>query len=65
LQESRVSVKAYLCFYDSQWDKLIAAENEDNALLDNYPKRSVWTTWAISYKAVLNKDEAAAHLLLL
>ncbi|KAF2022646.1 FabD/lysophospholipase-like protein, partial [Setomelanomma holmii] len=65
LQESRVSVEAYLRFYDQQWDKLMAAENEDDAPLDDYPARSVWTTWAISYKAVLDKDEAAAHLLLL
>jgi tetratricopeptide (TPR) repeat protein len=65
LQESRVSVEAYLRFYDQQWDKLMAAENKDDAPLDDYPDRSVWTTWTISYKAVLNKDEAAAHLLLL
>jgi tetratricopeptide (TPR) repeat protein len=65
LQESKVSIEAYLRFYDQQWDKLMAAENGDNAPLDDYPDRSVWTTWAISYKAVLNKDEAAAHLLLL
>ena len=43
----------------------MAAENEDDAPLDDHPARSVWTTWAISYKAVLDKDEAAAHLLLL
>lgn len=65
MQESRVSVDAYLRFYDQQWDRLMAAENEDAAPLDDYPDRSVWTTWAISYKAVLDKDKVAADPLLL
>jgi len=65
LQESRVSVEAYLSFYDQQWDELMAAGNQDDAPLQDYLDRSVWTTWAISYQAVIDKDETAAHLLLL
>jgi tetratricopeptide (TPR) repeat protein len=65
LQESRVSVEAYLRFYDQQWDELMAVGNEDDAPLQDYPDRSVWTTWAISYQAIYDKHKFAAHLLLL
>jgi hypothetical protein len=41
LQESRVSVEAYLRFYDQQWDELMAVGGEDDALLQDYPNRSV------------------------
>lgn len=36
-----------------------------DAPLQDYPDRSVWTTWAISYQAIRDKHEAAANLLLL
>jgi hypothetical protein len=36
-----------------------------NAPLQDYPDRSVWTTWAISYQAIREKHEATANLLLL
>ncbi|KAH7072022.1 hypothetical protein BKA63DRAFT_554892 [Paraphoma chrysanthemicola] len=65
LQESRVSVEAYLRFYDQQWDELMAVGNEDDAPLLDYPDRSVWTTWAISYQSIYDKHKFAAHLLLL
>jgi hypothetical protein len=65
LQESRVSVKDYLGLYDQQWDKLMVLENRDDALLQDYSDRSVWTTWAISYQAIHNRHEATANLLLL
>jgi tetratricopeptide (TPR) repeat protein len=36
-----------------------------DAPLQDYPDRSVWTTWAISYQAIRAKHEATANLLLL
>jgi Tfp pilus assembly protein PilF len=36
-----------------------------DAPLQDYPDRSVWTTWAISYQAIRLTDEATANLLLL
>lgn len=65
LQESRVSVKDYLGFYDQQWDELMVLGNKDDALLQDYSDRSVWTTWAISYQAIHDRHEATANLLLL
>jgi tetratricopeptide (TPR) repeat protein len=65
LQESGASVEVYLRFYDQQWDVLMAAGNDDDAPLQDYPDRSVWTTWAISYQAIYDRHESAAHLLLL
>jgi hypothetical protein len=43
----------------------MAVEDEDDAPLQDYPDRSVWTTWAISYQAIYDKHKFAAHLLLL
>jgi len=36
-----------------------------DAPLQDYPDRSVWTTWAISYNAIRESHEATANLLLL
>jgi tetratricopeptide (TPR) repeat protein len=36
-----------------------------DAPLQDYPERSVWTTWAISYQAIHDKHEHTAKLLLL
>ena len=36
-----------------------------NAPLQDYPDRSIWTTWTISYNAVRDQHEATANLLLL
>ena len=64
LQESRVGLGTYLTFYDQQWSELIESQNWD-ATLQDYPDRSVWTTWAISYKAICDRHKATANLLLL
>lgn len=37
----------------------------DDSPLQDYPCRSVWTTWAISYKAIRDKHKATTNLLLL
>ena len=40
---------AYIGFYERQWSELIELKDAADAPLQDYPKRSVWTTWAISY----------------
>ena len=42
-------------------------ESQDgaDAPLQDYPDRSVWTTWTISYHAMRKKNEARANLVLL
>ncbi|USP81646.1 hypothetical protein yc1106_08920 [Curvularia clavata] len=65
LQESGVSIETYLRFYEQQWNELMESRNETDSPLQDYPDRSVWTTWAISYQAIRSKHEATANLLLL
>ena len=65
LQESGVRVGTYLRFYEQQWKELMESRDEADAPLQDYPDRSVWTTWAISYRAIREKDENTANLLLL
>ncbi|PSN58604.1 hypothetical protein BS50DRAFT_614817 [Corynespora cassiicola Philippines] len=65
LQESGVGLSTYLRFYEEQWDELMESEEVAGAPLQDYPDRSVWTTWAISYKAVSYKDKNTANLLVL
>jgi tetratricopeptide (TPR) repeat protein len=65
LQESGVGLKTYLKFYNDQWEKLMESNHLADTPLQDYPDRSVWTTWAISYQAIRDKHEATANLLLL
>jgi tetratricopeptide (TPR) repeat protein len=65
LQESGVGLTTYLSFYEQQWSKLMESSHLADAPLQDYPDRSVWTTWAISYQAIRDKHEATANLLLL
>ena len=65
LQESGVGVRTYLKIYEQQWKELMESGDRNDAPLQDYPNRSVWTTWTISYNAVQKKDKNAANLLLL
>ncbi|KAJ4323146.1 hypothetical protein N0V94_002032 [Neodidymelliopsis sp. IMI 364377] len=65
LQQSEVELETYLRFYDEQWTELMETDNMSDAPLQDYPDRSVWTTWAISYQAIRNQHEHTANLLLL
>jgi tetratricopeptide (TPR) repeat protein len=69
LRESGVGIGTYIQFYEQQCKELMEpkdeTEDETYAPLQDYPGRSVWTTWAISYNAVREKDEATATFLLL
>jgi hypothetical protein len=65
LQESGIGLATYLRFYEQQWSELMQSDHLANAPLQDYPERSVWTTWASSYQATRDKHEATANLLLL
>ncbi|KAF2818243.1 FabD/lysophospholipase-like protein [Ophiobolus disseminans] len=65
LQESGAGLPTYLSFYEQQWSALMESNHLADAPLQDYPERSVWTTWAISYQAIRDKHEATANLLLL
>ncbi|KAF2189339.1 TPR-like protein [Zopfia rhizophila CBS 207.26] len=65
LWESGVGLGTYLRFYEQQWGELMESRNWADAPLQDYPDRSVWTTWAISYKAIQDKHKSTANLLLL
>jgi tetratricopeptide (TPR) repeat protein len=64
LQESGVGLTTYLSFYEQQWSELMESDHLADTPLQDYPDRSVWTTWAISYQAIRDKHEATANLLL-
>ena len=65
LQESGIELQTYIGFYEHQWKELMNSRDWEGAPLQDYPDRSVWTTWAISYKAVRARHVPAANLLLL
>ncbi|KAF2786451.1 FabD/lysophospholipase-like protein [Melanomma pulvis-pyrius CBS 109.77] len=65
LQESGVSLETYLRFYKHQWSELMESRGVADAPLQDYPDRCVWTTWAISYRAIHAKNKETANLLLL
>src|SRR5438045_2575379 len=65
LQESRVGLGTYLEFYKQQWKELMESRNWADSPLHDYPGRSVWTTWVISYNAIRDQHKATANLLLL
>jgi hypothetical protein len=65
LQESGIELDTYLRFHEKHWSDLMEMENEKDAPLQDYPNRSVWTTWAISYQAIRDTHEHTANLLLL
>ncbi|KAF2628855.1 hypothetical protein BU25DRAFT_466777 [Macroventuria anomochaeta] len=60
LQESGVGLKTYLRFYEQQWSELLKVDGVREVPLQDYPDRSVWTTWAISYYEIRNKHEQRA-----
>jgi hypothetical protein len=58
LLESGVGLEMYLHFYEQQWSELMKTDTVANGPVQDYPDRSVWTTWTISYQAI---REARAH----
>jgi hypothetical protein len=65
LQETGTEVQKYIEFYKEKWKELMGSRDWEGAPLQDYPDRSVWTTWAISYNAIRETHVAVANLLLL
>jgi hypothetical protein len=65
LRQSEISVAKYIQLYNQQWKSLMESQDRAGAPLRDYPDRSVWRTWTISYDAVRAKSMAATNLLLL
>ena len=65
LQETGTEFEKYIEFYEQKWKELMGSRNWEGAPLQDYPDRSVWTTWAISFSAIRKTHVATANLLLL
>jgi tetratricopeptide (TPR) repeat protein len=65
LQETGIELQKYIEFYEQKWQELMKSRDWGAAPLHDYPDRSVWTTWAISFGAIQEMNVAAANLLLL
>lgn len=56
LRQSEISVAKYIQLYEQQWKSLMESQDRASAPLRDYPDRSVWTTWTISYGAIQALD---------
>ena len=65
LRQSGIGIGKYIELYKQQWKDLMESQDRAGTPLYDYPERSVWTTWMISYHAIRAKSIAAANLLLL
>lgn len=65
LRETNTGFRKYLDYYDNKWADLMKTDDFTDMPLLDYPNRSIWTTWAISFDALHIQHEATAHLLLL
>jgi tetratricopeptide (TPR) repeat protein len=65
IQTSGSGLTKYISFYEKQWDELMTPSPLNDPTLKDYPDRSVWTTWTISYHAIREKHEHTANMLLL
>ena len=65
LHESGTTIKKYLQLCEEQLGEVVEVLEGWNRPLNDYPNRNVATTWIISYKAVLAKEEHVAHMLVL
>jgi tetratricopeptide (TPR) repeat protein len=65
IQTTGSGLTKYISFYEKQWDELMTPGPLNDPALKDYPDRSVWTTWTISYHAIREKHEHTANLLLL
>jgi tetratricopeptide (TPR) repeat protein len=65
IQTTGSGLTKYISFYKRQWDELMTPGPLNDPTLKEYPDRSVWTTWTISYHAIREKHEQTANLLLL
>ena len=54
MRETGSSFADYIEFYEKEW-KFLMKSHDDEPLRD-YPNRSVWTTWNLSYDAVRKRS---------
>jgi hypothetical protein len=60
-----MGLEMYPHFYEQQWSELMKTDTIADGPLQDYPNRSVRTTWKISYQAIRDNHEHMANLLLL
>lgn len=65
LEQSGMRLSEYIHHYKLRWDELVEPRDTTDTPLMDYPNRSVWTTWTISYQAIRDRHEPTANLLLL
>ena len=65
LNQTGTSIKTYLGDFDKQSNAVTEILHKSGKLLNDYANRSVWTTWNISYDAILTKNKQVANLLAL
>ncbi|KAI9676685.1 MAG: hypothetical protein M1829_003004 [Trizodia sp. TS-e1964] len=65
LQQSGVSLVTYLTFYEQHWEELMQTRDQVDTPLQDYPNRSIWTTWTISFNMIREQDKETSNLLLL
>jgi tetratricopeptide (TPR) repeat protein len=65
IQTNGSRLTKYVSFYEKQWAELMTPSPFNDPTLKDYPDRSVWTTWTISYQAIREQHEDTANLLLL
>ena len=65
LQESGMHLKKYLRLYEERRTEIAELLHGSDAPLEDYPNRSILTTWNISYGSILQQDEHVANLLVL
>jgi hypothetical protein len=64
LSESGIELEIYIGFYEQQWKDLMDSRDWADAPLHDYPDRSIWTTWAITYNTIRERHVATANLIL-
>jgi tetratricopeptide (TPR) repeat protein len=65
IQATGSGLTKYISFYEKQWDELMTPGPLNDPALKDYPDRSVWTTWTISYQTIREQHEDTTNLLLL
>lgn len=63
IEQSGISIKTYLHLFQEQQGKSARSMVLLDAHLQDYPGRSMWTTWNLSYEAVSHINPHAANLL--
>jgi tetratricopeptide (TPR) repeat protein len=63
IRETGIDTASYVRLYKQQWDDLMASDGELGSPLLDYDRRSVATTWTVSFKAAEAQNKDAANLL--